>query len=106
MGEAAIDLVALQEALEDAGIPVDDILECPGLGVANVRTRSAGSGDQSQLHDLLPADRDRSVELRFAEDQKVDDLGAPMEGIQFGLFASEAAANAGAPLAQLPTDPA
>ena len=62
--------------------------------------------DESQLHDVFPQiaiDLSNCGSLKI---KKVDDLGAPMEGIQFGLFASEAEANAGTPLAQLPTDPA
>jgi uncharacterized repeat protein (TIGR01451 family)/LPXTG-motif cell wall-anchored protein len=108
-GEAAIDLVALQAALQadpDIGEEIDDdILECPGVGFANIRTRSSGSSTQSQLHDLvpeLPIDLSDCASLKI---KKVDDLGQPMEGIQFGLFASEADAIAGTPISQLPTDP-
>ena len=61
--------------------------------------------DQSQLHDLFPEiaiDLSNCGSLKL---KKVDDLGVPMEGIQFGLFASEADAIAGTPIAQLPTTP-
>jgi len=108
-GEAAIDLVALQAALQsdpDIGDEIDDdILECPGVGFANIRTRSSGSSTQSQLHDLvpqIPIDLSDCASLKI---KKVDDLGQPMEGIQFGLFASQADAIAGTPIAQLPTNP-
>ncbi|MGK2947794.1 MAG: SpaA isopeptide-forming pilin-related protein, partial [Acidimicrobiales bacterium] len=108
-GEAAIDLVALQAALAadpDIGDEIDDeILDCPGVGFANIRTRSSGSSAQSQLHDLvpeLPIDLSDCASLQI---KKVDDLGQPMEGIQFGLFATEQAAIDGSPLAQLPTTP-
>lgn len=108
-GEAAIDLVALQAALAadpDIGDEIDpDILECPGVGFANIRTRSSGEANTSQLHDLvpeIPIDLSDCASLKI---KKVDDLGQPMEGIQFGLFATEAHAIAGTPLAQLPTTP-
>lgn len=105
MGEAVIDLFALQDALEAANLPVDEVLECPGLGAANVRTRSSGDSTTSQLHDQFPEigiDLSNCASLKL---KKVDDLGQPMEGVQFGLFASEPDALAGTPVAQLPTDP-
>lgn len=105
MGEAAIDLFALQEALEEADLPVDDVLECPGIGAANVRTRSSGDSTQSQLHDQFPEIAIDLSDCASLKIKKVDDLGAPMTGVQFALFASEAAAEAGTPIAQLPTDP-
>lgn len=108
-GEAAIDLFALQEALQndpDIGDQVDqDVLSCPGVGYANIRTRSSESGDTSQLHDVfpqMPIDLSNCASLKL---KKVDDLGQPMAGVQFGLFATEAAAVAGTPIAQLPTTP-
>lgn len=108
-GEAAIDLVALQAALAadpDIGDEIDpDILECPGVGFANIRTRSSGSSDQSQLHDLVPEIPIDLSDCASLKVKKVDDLGQAMEGIQFGLFATEAHALAGTPLAQLPTTP-
>lgn len=105
MGEAAIDLFALQDALEAADLPVDEVLECPGLGAANVRTRSSGDANTSALHDQFPEigiDLSNCASLKL---KKVDDLGQPMAGVQFGLFASEADAIAGTPVAQLPSDP-
>src|SRR5690606_30468346 len=81
------------------------VLSCPGLGFANVRTRTSSSSQTAQLKDLLPQvpiDLSNCGSLKL---KKVDDLGQPMEGIQFGLFASEAHALARSPVAQLPTAP-
>ena len=104
-GEAAIDLFALQDAIADAGLPASEVLACPGVGFANIRTRSSGSADTSQLHDNFPQIPIDLSDCGSLQLKKVDDLGEPMEGVQFGLFATEAAANDGTPLAQLPATP-
>ncbi len=106
MGEAAIDLFKLEKALRGSGVNVGPVLSCPGLGAANIRTRSSGESGSSQLHDNFPSlgiDLSNCGSLKI---KKVDDLGQPMAGIQFGLFGSQAAALAGTPLATLPTTPA
>ena len=104
-GEVAIDLFALQDAVEAADLPSTEVLSCPGIGFANIRTRSSGASDESALHDnfpQVPFDLSDCASLTL---KKVDDLGQPMADIQFGLFASRADAIAGTPIAQLPTDP-
>jgi uncharacterized repeat protein (TIGR01451 family) len=98
-GEAAIDLYALQSALQqdpDVSDQIDDVLDCPGIGFANIRTRSSESGDSSQLHDIvpqIPIDLSDCAQILI---KKVDDSSTPVAkaGAVYGLYDSLAKAQA------------
>lgn len=83
-GEVAVDLAAFDAAV--AGPP---ILTCPGFGTGSIRSRSSGESFNSALQDFLnpfPIDVSTCGSITI---KKVDDQGAPMQGVDFDLFDSD-----------------
>ncbi|MDE0805372.1 MAG: SpaA isopeptide-forming pilin-related protein, partial [Acidimicrobiales bacterium] len=86
-GEVILDLVELDFQIQEGG--GDGILTCPGFGTASVRSRSSGESFNSALQDFInpiPVDVSTCGDVSI---KKVDDLGNPMQGVDFDLFDSD-----------------
>jgi hypothetical protein len=86
-GEFSIDLL---EALDID--PSDGI--CRQFGTLNVRSRSSGSSISSALQDTLPPTAIDLSTCGSVTVEKTDDAGNPLADATFGLFATEADADA------------
>lgn len=101
-GEVILDLVELDFQIQQGG--GEGILTCPGFGTASVRSRSSGESFDSALQDFInpiPVDVSTCGDVTI---KKVDDLGNPMQGVDFDLFDNEA--GTGDPIDSCTTDAA
>ena len=89
-GEVTLNLEALFE----------DLLTCPGLGFATVHSR-ASHDMSSDLKDVLPEVPFNLSDCGSLKLRKVNELGAAMAGVEFGLYVRNADGSKGV-LGQLP----
>lgn len=83
-GEVVVDLLEL-----DRQVDGNPLLSCPGFGSATVRSRASGESFEAALQDFIePVGIDLST-CGSVKIRKVDDLGQPMAGIGFGIFAND-----------------
>lgn len=83
-GEASVDLVAFQNATGKK------LLDCPGFGHVNIRSRSSGESFNAALQDRLPQQGINLSTCGSVSVKKVDQDNNPLPGAVFGLFDNQA----------------